>query len=124
MGFAFGAAIVGSLVTVQATNRAVAALGRSSLPVAVREEAIASVRTRGPSARPAITLSPADARAIDHILSQSLGTAARIALLFAVAVVSVGGVLTLLIPRHRPSPRAVKEQAADPFEPIYIDTTT
>ena len=40
MGGAFGAAIIGSLITVQATNRAVAALRASALSSAVRDQAI------------------------------------------------------------------------------------
>jgi EmrB/QacA subfamily drug resistance transporter len=123
-GGAFGAAVIGSLITVQATNRAVAALRGSSLSSAVRDQAITSVRDLGPSARPAAGLSSADTAAIQRIFTDSLGTAARIALLFAMAVVVIGAALSLLIPRVRPARLSATEELLEtfsPFEPLDID---
>ncbi|MCU1390093.1 MAG: hypothetical protein JWL72_3431 [Ilumatobacteraceae bacterium] len=125
MGGAFGAAIIGSLITVQATNRAVHALGRSSLSAAVRAQAIASVRDLGPSARPATALSTVDSAEINRILTESLGSAARIALLFAMTVVFIGALLSLLIPRLRPPAKLPGERTVETFEafePMDIDT--
>jgi EmrB/QacA subfamily drug resistance transporter len=124
IGGAFGAAIIGSLITVQATNHAVAALDGSSLTPAARDQAIESVRDLGPSARPAATLSATDMAMVQRILSESLASAARIALLFAMGVVFTGALLSLLIPRVRPVRRTVAERVIDtfePFEPMDVD---
>ena len=77
IGGAFGAAIIGSLITVQATNRAVSALARSNLPPAAGDQAIESVRDLGPSARPASSLSAVDMATVEQIFVQSLASAAR-----------------------------------------------
>lgn len=118
MGGAFGAAIIGSLITVQSTNRAVAALRSSALTTAVRDQSIASVRTLGPSARPAAGLSDVDTATIERIFSQSLATGARIALLFAMCVVLVGAALSLLIPRVPPVPVSAAEELLETFAPV------
>jgi EmrB/QacA subfamily drug resistance transporter len=126
MGGAFGAAIIGSLITVQATSRAVAALGRSTLSPTVREGAIESVRDLGPSARPGPTLSAADIATVDRIFAESLGTAARIALTGAMGLVLLGAILSLLIPRVRPQPKTTEATIVDtfePFEPMNVDTS-
>lgn len=102
VGAAFGIAIVGSIVSVQGANRAVADLGRADLDPGVREQAITLVRDLGPSAGPPDGISAADGATIQRILTESLGTAVRIAMLFAVALVFCGAVLSLLIPRVRP----------------------
>jgi EmrB/QacA subfamily drug resistance transporter len=124
MGGAFGAAIIGSLITVQMTNRAATALGSSSLSQAIRDQAVGAVRGEGPNFRPAAGLSAADTATIERILTQSLGTASRIGLLFALGVVMIGAVLSLLIPRASPVPKTVTEEIIETFEafePMDID---
>jgi hypothetical protein len=124
MGGAFGAAIIGSLITVQTTNRAVDALNGLSLSVPVRDQAIATMRDLGPNFPPAPNLSVADTAAIERILTDALATAARVGLLFAMGVVFIGALLSLLIPRVRPPAKSAVEQFIDgfePFEPMDID---
>ena len=124
MGGAFGAAIIGSLITVQTTNRAVDALEDSGLPAAVRDQAVVSMRGLGPNFRPAPNLSVADAAAIERILTQALASGARIGLLFATVVVFIGGMLSLLIPRVRPRAKSREAGIVDtfePFEPMDVD---
>jgi EmrB/QacA subfamily drug resistance transporter len=123
MGGAFGAAIIGSLITVQTTNRAVDALKDSSLSASVRDQAIVSMRDLGPNFRPAANLSAADSATIERILTDALGTAARVGLLFAVGVVFIGAMLSLLLPRTRPPAKTIEEEIVDtfePFEPILV----
>jgi hypothetical protein len=82
------------------------------------------VRDLGPSARPAAGLSSVDTAAIQQIFTNALGTAARIALLFAMGVVLVGAALSLLIPRGRPARRSATEEILEmlpPFEPMDVD---
>ena len=125
MGGAFGAAIIGSLITVQTTNRAVSALGRSSLSAPVRAQAIASMRKLGPNFRPANALSATDAALVEKILTQALASASRTGLLFAMAVVFIGALLSTLIPRVRPSvSKSTTEEIIETFEafePMDID---
>jgi EmrB/QacA subfamily drug resistance transporter len=125
MGGAFGAAIIGSLITVQTTNRAVSALGRSSITAPVRAQAIASMRELGPNFRPANALSAADAAIVERILTQALASASRTALLFAMGVVFIGALLSTLIPRIRPSviksASEVTIETFEAFEPMDID---
>jgi hypothetical protein len=126
VGAAFGIAIVGSIVTVQATNRAVSGLGRADLPPAVRDQAIASVRELGASAGPPPGIAADDVATIQRVLTESLGTAVRIAMIFAVALVFSGALVSLLIPRNRPRRRrrSVAEQIVDTFEasePMDLD---
>lgn len=124
MGAAFGAAIMGSLITVQMTNRAVSALRGADLSPAVRAQAAAAVRDAGPGARPAATLPATDAATIERIFTESLATAARIALLFSMGVIFTGALLSMLIPRVRPVRRGAAAKVVDtfePFEPVDVD---
>jgi EmrB/QacA subfamily drug resistance transporter len=124
MGGAFGAAIIGSLITVQTTNRAAHAIRVSSLSAAVRDQAVSSVRDLGPNFRPPANISTADASALERILTSALAAATRIGLLFAMAVVLIGAMLSLLIPRIRPSPKTTVEEIIETFEafePMDID---
>jgi hypothetical protein len=116
MGAAFGAAIMGSLITVQMTNRAVSGLRRSDLSPAVRDQMIGAVRDNGPSTRPAASLSAADVATVERIFTDALATAARISLLFAMGVVFTGALLSMLIPRVRPERRRAAREVVDPFE--------
>lgn len=103
MGGAFGAAIIGSLITVQMTNRAADALESASLTASARRQAIAGVRGEGPNFSHPAGLSKLDTATIERIITQSLGTASRIGLLFAFGVVIIGALLSLLIPRVTPA---------------------
>ena len=108
----------------QATNRAVSALARSNLSPAAGDQAIESVRDLGPSARPASSLSAVDMATVERIFVQSLASAARVALLFAMGVVFIGALLSLLIPRVRPAAKSQEEQSLEtfqPFEPMDVD---
>lgn len=128
MGGAFGAAIIGSLITVQTTNRAVEAFGRAPLSTAVRNQAVAAVRDLGPNFRPASGLSGRDTATLERVLTDALAAGARIGLLFALAVVFIGALLSLLIPRVAPPAKTtdsgVERKIVDtfePFEPMDVD---
>jgi EmrB/QacA subfamily drug resistance transporter len=124
VGAAFGIAIVGSIVTVQATNRAVSALGSADLSPGVRDRAIDTVRDLGAGAGPPEGVGAADVATIQRILTESLGTAVRIAMIFAAALVFCGALLSLLIPRIRPPRASAAKQVIDTFEasePMDVD---
>jgi hypothetical protein len=116
MGGAFGAAIIGSLITVQMTNRAAAALQSSSLPAAIRDQAVAGVRGEGPNFSAPAHLSVTEAATIERIITQALATASRIGLFFAFVVVIIGAGLSLLIPRVKPAAKTRTEEIIGTFE--------
>ena len=124
MGGAFGAAIIGSLITVQMTNRAADALTSASLAGTARRQAIASVRGEGPNFSLPAGLSKLDTATIERIITESLATASRIGLFFALVVVVVGAMLSLLIPRVKPAVKGATEQFVETFaafEPMDVN---
>lgn len=133
IGSALGAAIIGSLITVQTTNHAVSAFsGLTDLPSDVRSAAVAGVREYGPSFRPATTLPLDQIARIEAVIAQSLADATRVALAFAAVLVALGALASFLIPRHPPAVRPADDAARDtaaveaikvfePFEPMDLD---
>ncbi|MEO6123981.1 MAG: MFS transporter [Ilumatobacteraceae bacterium] len=110
IGAALGAAVIGSLITVQTTNNAVSALGgMTDLPDEARTAALAGVRAFGPSFRPTATLPLDQIARIEAVIGQSLADATRIALAFAAALVALGALASFLIPRHHPSSQMIIE---------------
>ncbi|HEY4333476.1 MAG TPA: hypothetical protein VGM78_12925, partial [Ilumatobacteraceae bacterium] len=124
MGSAFGVAVIGSIITVQTTNRAIAALRHSSQLVGdARSEVIAGVRALGPNYVPSAALSAADVKAAQETLTKALATGTQIALLFATVVVFLGAFLSFLIPRGAPIPRRETSEVEllEAFEPMDPD---
>ncbi len=110
IGNALGGAVIGSLVAVQTTLHAVAAIGADrSVPAAARDQAIAQVRTAGPSYSPAKGLHPADAATLDRLVGHALAHATRLALFSGTAVVFIGALLSFLIPKAPAPPRHESE---------------
>jgi len=104
---------------VQTTNRAIAATRAAvDLPESVRAQAIAGLHALGPNYSPPPTVSPADAATLNHVLTQSLAEASRLALIFAACVVFAGALLSFLIPLVRPTPRGGASEVVETFEPL------
>jgi EmrB/QacA subfamily drug resistance transporter len=119
LGAALGAAVIGSLLTVQTTNRAIAALSASpALPASVKAQAAAGFDALGPNFTPPASLDPADAEVLRHVLTQSLAEATRLALVFAAGVVFAGALLSFLIPLVRPPRRTGASEVIETFEPL------
>ncbi len=119
IGAAFGAAVIGSLITVQTTNRAIdATTATTQLSDAVKQSTIAAFRADGPNYRSPASVSTADASLIHRILTQSLADGSRMALTFALTVVFMGALLSFLIPRTSPIPRHGAAAVIDTFEPF------
>lgn len=121
IGGAFGAAVVGSLITVQFTNRAASEIGRAGLDTTLRERTVDTVRDLGPSARPSSGIASADAAAIERIFTDSLAFATRTALGFALIVVCAGAFLSLLIPRVHPRRASLAVETVDALGPLDVD---
>jgi EmrB/QacA subfamily drug resistance transporter len=125
LGAALGAAVIGSILTVQTTNRAIAATASSvALPESVKTQAIAGLQALGPNYSPPPGLSPADAAILNHTLTDALAQASRLALVFATGVVFAGALFSFLIPVVRPTPRSGASEVVEtfePFEPMEVD---
>jgi EmrB/QacA subfamily drug resistance transporter len=126
VGAALGAAVIGSVVTVQTTNRVLAALADTSLTGALRAQVTAGVQAFGPSYTPPPTMHPTDVATVSSLLTDALASSTRLAILFALTVVALGGLASLLIPRihleDTPAARsldtfeAVNPESVDPAE--------
>jgi EmrB/QacA subfamily drug resistance transporter len=125
LGAALGAAVIGSVLTVQTTNRAIAATNAAvALPDAVRAQAVAGIQALGPNYSPPPSVGPANVAILDRLLTQALADASRLALVFAACVVFIGALLSFLIPLVRPTPRTGASEVVgtfEPFEPIEVD---
>jgi hypothetical protein len=122
-----GVAVIGSVLTAQTVRHAVASLTRpAGLPASLKVEAIARLHALGPNFSAPATAGAKDAAALDHILASAVSAGTRPALLFAAAVVGMGALLSLLIPRIGPQatadqPVAVQEANAFAFEPVDVE---
>ena len=116
LGFALGSAVLGSLLTVVTTNRAVESLRSSGLGSSVVDDAIRGVESMGAGYQ-APTGSP---EALLRAFDDALTSGARFALAFAGILVLCGAALSFLIPRlpqdvvdHPPPEEELEALAAD-----------
>jgi hypothetical protein len=115
VGAALGVAVMGAVLSVGTIRHATAAIARSPLPPALRQQAADQVRARGVSFVPAAA-NAHDLDVLHRTMTSSLVAGARPALLFAAAVALAGAFVALLIPN--PSP-ASPEVAA----PVEVGTS-
>ncbi len=103
VGAALGIAVIGSILTVQTIHHAVRDVQASpAISAPARSRAITAIRTDGPSFRPAAGTPPGEAAALDRAVRDGVTDGSRFALLFAAALVTIGSLLSLLIPRLGP----------------------
>jgi hypothetical protein len=130
VGSALGIAVIGTVVTTQTINHAVSAIASTpTLRPTVRASATAQVRALGANYEPPVGLAHHTATTLSHILADSVSTATHDALLFAAAVVFIGGCLSWLIPntggRHAvpadPSDQALEEMAEEMSAFVPVD---
>ncbi|HVN50550.1 MAG TPA: MFS transporter [Acidimicrobiales bacterium] len=114
VGSALGIATIGTLLTTLTVNHAIDTLGRArALPPRVATRAAAQVRALGANYRPAAGSRSAVSAELGHILRDAVSTATHGALLFAVAVVGAGALLSFLIPTGLPSLATAENRAAE-----------
>jgi EmrB/QacA subfamily drug resistance transporter len=101
VGSALGVSVIGSLLTVQTISNATSRIRASTLPAAVKADAIMGVHRAGSGYVPAPSLSPADAAVLRTAIEHGVITGTRVALLFAVVIIALGGVVSILIPGQR-----------------------
>jgi MFS family permease len=100
VGSALGIAVIGSLLNAQTIKHAVRSVRTIDLPSGVQSATIARLHAKGVNFTP--PRGTQQAVALRHALEQSVVAGARPALLFAAAVVALGGFLSLLIPNIGP----------------------
>jgi len=115
VGGALGVSVIGSLLTVQSIGSATRAIRASSLAETIKAKAIAGVHAAGSGYAPPPSLRPRDAAILRHAIENGVATGTRWALTFAVAVVLVGTLLSLLIPKDLAPARAEVLDAAGPL---------
>ena len=102
IGSALGIAVIGSLLNAQTIKHAISSVRAVELPAGVKRATFARIHSQGVNFAPPRGTPKAQAIALGHALEQSVVAGARPALLFAAAVVALGGFLSLLIPNIGP----------------------
>ena len=116
VGSALGVAVIGTILTVQTVNQAIAHIKASSLSAAVKAQAIAGVHAGGSGYAPAKGTSHAAAEVVRDAVEQGVVHGTRVALVFAFVVVGIGSLLSLFIPNTAPVPAT--DRRVDSFEPL------
>jgi len=99
VGSALGVAVIGAAFASLTARNTTDALHASSLPASVKQTAISGVHASGAAFRPGAKV-PADiATTLSHALSTGITDGTRGALLIAAGFVSIGMIMSMLIPR-------------------------
>jgi MFS family permease len=118
VGSALGVAVIGTVLTVQTVNHAVQHVSASALSAAAKAQAIAGIHAAGSGYVPAKGSSAATANVVRTAVEQGVVHGTRVALVYAIVVVGIGTVLSLLIPNSLGIGAATRAPAADGFEPV------
>jgi predicted MFS family arabinose efflux permease len=105
VGSALGVSVIGSLLTVRAISDATTRIQTAGLPAAVKAQAISGVHQAGSGYTPPSSLTGVDATTLRNAIEHGVITGTRVALVFAVIVIAIGGLISLLIPRDGPLDR-------------------
>ena len=99
IGSAFGAAILGTLLTVHTTNAAVSSVQSAGLPSGLTDDAVRGIKEMGANWQPPSGITPEQASTINHLFDDAVATGTKWALAFATIMFLAGGILSLLIPQ-------------------------
>jgi EmrB/QacA subfamily drug resistance transporter len=102
IGAALGAAMMGSLVTVQTTSHAVDAVNAAGLPAGLTDTAVNGIEAMGANWQIPAGATPNQAATLQRAFEQALTSGVRWALAWAALLVFGGAVMSLLIPQVRP----------------------
>jgi EmrB/QacA subfamily drug resistance transporter len=102
VGSALGVSVIGSLLTVQAISAASARIRSAPLAAAAKAQALAGVHRGGPGFVPPTSLGAHDAALVRDALQHGVITGTRIALIFALVVIALGTLVSLLLPTDSP----------------------
>ena len=102
LGAALGAAMMGSLVTVQTTSHAVDAVNAAGLPAGLTDTAVNGIEAMGANWQIPAGATPDQAASLQRAFEQALTSGVRWALAWAALLVFGGALMSLLIPQVRP----------------------
>jgi EmrB/QacA subfamily drug resistance transporter len=105
LGGALGIATIGTVLTLMTIDRASDAVRGLSLGTALRSHALAAIHTSGVSYRPPAGTPAADVDALRRALEESVAAGSRVSMFFATGVVTIGLLLSFLIPTVRLAPK-------------------
>ena len=103
VGWALGTATFAGLLSAQSIRHGVAALKTAALAPATKASAITQLQERGVNFHAPTGVSAHDAVSLHHIVDAAVAAGARPALLFGAGVVSLGALLSTLIPAVPPA---------------------
>jgi EmrB/QacA subfamily drug resistance transporter len=101
LGGALGIAAIGTVLTLMTIDRASDAVRHLSLAPVLRIHALAAIHSSGVSYRPPAGTPAADVDALRRALEDSVASGTRVAMFFATGVVTIGLLLSFLIPTVR-----------------------
>jgi hypothetical protein len=114
LGAALGIAIIGSLLTSVTISRAVSGVRDASFPASLQEPVVAGLHQNGVNFRAPAGATVTQLARLGHIVEDAVASGTRTALLFAMVVVVIGALVSLLIPRIKvPDPRDQPDQPSD-----------
>jgi EmrB/QacA subfamily drug resistance transporter len=113
VGWALGTATFAGLLSAQSIRHGVAALQTAALAPATKASAITQLQDRGVNFHAPSGVSARDAVSLHHIVDAAVAAGARPALLFGAGVVSLGALLSTLIPPVPPA-RAIETMTIVP----------
>jgi EmrB/QacA subfamily drug resistance transporter len=120
VGSALGVSVIGSLLTVQSISAATSRIAAAPLAPDVKATALAGVHAAGSGYTPPPSLSANDTSIIRSAIEHGVTSGTRWALVFAVAVIIAGALLSLLIPRDAPIADE-RMRVTESFDPLAPD---
>jgi EmrB/QacA subfamily drug resistance transporter len=126
LGAALGIATIGGLLTSRTISSAVTSLRDSTIPASLKASAASGLQANGVNFRAPSGTSLADVAELRHVLETSVASGTRAALLFATVVVSLGALISLLIPKIEIEEHPDEEVALERIEslgPLSAATT-
>src|SRR5205823_1462042 len=102
VGAALGVAVIGTVLTVQTVNYAIQHVKASSLSSALKAQAIAGIHNGGSGYIPHAGVGHAAADVVRTAVEQGVVHGTRVALVFALIVVGIGPLPSLLLPNSPP----------------------
>jgi EmrB/QacA subfamily drug resistance transporter len=124
VGAALGIAVIGTVISTQTINQATSGVGAAQLSPAVKAQAVKGIHDFGANYLPPQTGGAGITHTLRNIVSSAAANATHDALLFAAAVVTIGAILSFLIPRIpvvEVSPMEELIEDLQPFSPLQLE---
>jgi EmrB/QacA subfamily drug resistance transporter len=106
VGSALGVSVIGALLSVRTIADATSRIRASGLPAALKAQAVAGIHGAGSGFVAGPSVPPAQAVILRHAVEHGVVSGTRVALVFAVSIITLGGLVSILIPGGRPSVQA------------------